>query len=69
MVEIIITTHPTSTAHKIVKVISRGRVYAVTSAEPFPTIEEAKRLWREERRIFRPYASGFVPLSIAEFSL
>jgi hypothetical protein len=55
MAEIIITNHPTSTAHKLIKAIARGRVYAVTSAEPFPTIEEAKVLWREQRRLFRPY--------------
>jgi hypothetical protein len=54
-VQIEIITHPTSPAHKIVKAISRGRVYAVTFAEPFPTIEEARQLWREERKAFQPY--------------
>jgi hypothetical protein len=54
-VQIEIRPHPTSPAHKIVKAISRGRVYAVTFAEPFPTVEEARQLWREERRAFRPY--------------
>jgi hypothetical protein len=34
--QIEIKAHPTSTNHKIVKAISRGRVYAVTFAEPFP---------------------------------
>ena len=53
--QIEIKAHPTSTNHKIVKAISRGRVYAVTFAEPFPTVEEAQQLWREERRAFRPY--------------
>jgi hypothetical protein len=38
-----------------VKAVSRGRVYAVTFAEPFPTDEEAQQLWRDERRAFRPY--------------
>jgi len=33
----------------------RGRVYAVTYAEPFPTVEDARELWRTERRAFRPY--------------
>jgi hypothetical protein len=47
--------HPTSPVHKIVKAISCGRVYAVTSAEPFPTLEEAQQLWREDRKAFRPY--------------
>jgi hypothetical protein len=37
-VTIEIRQHPTSAAHQIVKAISRGRVYAVTFAEPFPTI-------------------------------
>jgi hypothetical protein len=55
MVTITISNHPTSTAHKIVKVVSRGRVYAVTFAEPFPTEAEARQLWREERRAFRPF--------------
>ena len=50
-----IRNHPTSTAHKIVKVISRGRVYAVTYAEPFPSEDEVRELWRTERRAFRPY--------------
>ena len=53
--QIEILNHPTSPAHKIVKAISRGRVYAVTFAEPFPTVEDARELWRTERRAFRPY--------------
>jgi len=53
--QIEIKAHPTRAAHKIVKAISRGRVYAVTFAEPFPTVEEAQQLWRAERRAFRPY--------------
>ena len=55
MAHITIMNHPTSPAHKIVKAVSRGRVYAVTFAEPFPTDEEAQQLWRDERRAFRPY--------------
>jgi len=54
-IHIEIVQHPTSPAHKIVKALSRGRVYAVTFAEPFPTEEEARQLWRDERRAFRPY--------------
>jgi hypothetical protein len=50
-----IIDHPTSANHKLVKAISRGRVYAVTFAEPFPTIEEARQLWREDRKAFQPY--------------
>jgi hypothetical protein len=53
--QITIVNHPTSPAHKIIKVITRGRVYAVTSAEPFPTVEEVRELWRTERRVLRPY--------------
>jgi len=53
--QIDIRNHPTSPAHKIVKAIVRGRVYAVTSAEPFPTVEEAQQLWRERRKLFLPY--------------
>ena len=52
---ITITAHPTSAAHRLVTAVSRGRVYAVTFAEPFPSVEEARQLWREERRAFRPY--------------
>jgi hypothetical protein len=56
MPSIEIINHPTSPAHKIVKAITaRGRVYAVTFAEPFPTEAEARQLWREERRAFRPF--------------
>jgi hypothetical protein len=54
-VQIEILDHPTSPAHKLVKAISRGRVYAVTYAEPFPTLEEARQLWREDRKAFQPY--------------
>jgi len=55
MAHITIMNHPTSPAHKIVKAVSRGRVYAVTFAEPFPTEAQARDLWRTERRAFRPY--------------
>jgi hypothetical protein len=55
LVEIEIMNHPTSPAHKIVKVVSRGRVYAVTFVEPFLTLEEARQLWREDRKAFQPY--------------
>jgi hypothetical protein len=54
-VTITIVDHPTSPAHKLVKAIARGRVYAVTFAEPFPTLEEARQLWREDRKAFLPY--------------
>lgn len=50
-----IVSHPTSAAHKLVKAITRGRVYAVTFAEPFPTVEAVQALWRENRKAFRPY--------------
>ena len=52
--QIEIRNHPTSAAHMIVKAITRGRVYAVTFAEPFPTVEEAQQLWREERQPSAP---------------
>jgi hypothetical protein len=52
---ITIVAHPTSPAYKLVKVESRGRVYAVTFAEPFPTLEEARQLWRDDRKAFLPY--------------
>jgi hypothetical protein len=54
-VQIEILEHPTSVHHKLVMAISRGRVYAVTFAEPFPTLEEARQLWREDRKAFEPY--------------
>ncbi len=55
MIQLTISTHPTSAAHKVVKVQSRGRIYAVTYAEPWPTEEEVRDLWRTERQAFRPY--------------
>jgi hypothetical protein len=55
MIEITIVDHPLSAAHRIIKVVSLGRVYAATTAEPFPTIAEAHQIWQNERRSFRPY--------------
>ena len=55
MLQVSITPHPTSPAHRVAKVQSRGRIYAVTYAEPWPTEEEVQQLWREERKAFRPY--------------
>jgi hypothetical protein len=63
MVHIEIVSHLTSPAHKIVKAISRGRVYAVTFAEPFPSVEEAQALWKEERRAFRRHCQVVDPPS------
>jgi len=50
-----ITAHPHSPTHQLAKVIVRGRVYAVTFAEPFPTAADVRQLWRTDRRAFRPY--------------
>ena len=55
MLQITIIDHPTSAAHRIAKVQSRGRIYGVTYAEPFPTEAEVREVWRTERRAFRPY--------------
>ena len=55
MIVIRIVPHPTSAAHRVAKVESRGRIYAVTYAEPFPSVAEVKALWRTERKAFRPY--------------
>ena len=56
LAQIDIVDHPTSPAHKLVKAItSQGRVCAVTSAELFPTIAEARQLWQEKRKLFLPY--------------
>ena len=55
MVHITIIDHPTSANHRIVKLQSRGRIYGVTYAEPFPTEDEVRALWRTERKAFRPY--------------
>ena len=55
MVQVAITNHPMSAAHKVVKVESRGRIYAVTYAEPWPTEADVRELWRIERKAFRPY--------------
>jgi hypothetical protein len=50
-----IIDHPTSTAHCIAKVVVGDRVYAVTYAEPFPSVDEVRELWRTEQGVFRPY--------------
>jgi hypothetical protein len=55
MASITIINHPTSCNHKIVKAVTRGRVYAVTTAEPFPSLEEAQQWWKEDCKAFRPY--------------
>ncbi len=55
MLHITIRPHPTSADHRIATVQSRGRIYAVTYAEPFPTEEHVRALWRTERTAFRPY--------------
>ncbi len=55
MLQVTILQHPTSPNHRIAKVQSRGRIYAVTYAEPFPTEEDVRALWRPERTAFRPY--------------
>jgi len=54
-IQIEIRNHPASPAHKIVKAVSRGRVYAVATAEPFPSIEEAQQWWKDDRKAFRPF--------------
>lgn len=41
--------------HQVIIVATETREYALTSAEPFPTDEEVRVLWKEERRAFRPY--------------
>ena len=53
---ITIHNHPTSPNHKIVKAVTaRGYVYAVTTAEPFPTQAEAEQWWKDDRKAFEPY--------------
>jgi hypothetical protein len=53
--QVSIINHPTSPAHRVATAESRGRIYAVTYAEPFPSVEAVQQLWRTERRAFRPY--------------
>ena len=54
-----IQNHPTSEAHKLVKVYTAsGRVYAATYAEPYPTEAEALQAWTENRKDFPPYFGG-----------
>lgn len=53
-----ITQHPTSPAHKIAVVTTgRGLVYACTYApmDEELTVEVIKRDWRNSRRSFRPF--------------
>jgi hypothetical protein len=56
MATITIHQHPTSPQHQLVKAVTRrGYVYAVTTAEPFPSLEEAQQWWKEGRKAFRPF--------------
>ena len=55
MLHITIRPHPTSADHRIATVQARGRLYAITYGEPFPTEEIIRELWKTERRAFRPY--------------
>ena len=46
----------TDTGHKIFKVYTRsGHVYALHSAEPFPSVDDICSMWRTKRRVFRPF--------------
>lgn len=48
--------HPTSELHRLAVVTdTKGFVYAQTWAEPWPTIEEVRAEWRDNRRGFAPY--------------
>lgn len=54
--KITIAPHPKRPdTHKLVKIESRGKVYAAAWAEPFPDEAEVRRAWRENRRVFQPY--------------
>jgi hypothetical protein len=55
MIQITIIHHPTSATHRIAKVQSRGRIYAMTYAEPFPTEDDVRHAWKDDRKAFRPY--------------
>ena len=55
MNHITIMQHPTSANHRIATVQSRGRISAMTYAEPFPTADEVRQVWKSERKAFRPY--------------
>ena len=41
--------------HKLVKIYLNGRVYAATYAEPFPTVESARKDYSADSKSFRPY--------------
>ena len=41
--------------HQVIVVATATREYAITYAEPFPTDEEIRGLWKEDRKAFRPY--------------
>jgi|GEM_PF-3911211 hypothetical protein len=43
------------TNHKLVKIYKRGRVYATTYAEPFPTKESALNDYYENPKLFAPF--------------
>lgn len=45
--------HPDT--HRLVKVETRGRVYALSWGAPFPDEEQVKRVWEESRHAFAPY--------------
>ena len=55
MLQITIIDHPTSAAHRIAQAQSRGRIYAVTYAEPFPTEDEVREVGKTERKAFQPF--------------
>ncbi len=50
-----VINHPTSQQHKIYKVCSKGRVYAVTFAQPFPIKEDILKYFKNDRRNFHPF--------------
>lgn len=41
--------------HERIIVEHRGRVYELTSAEPFPNDDEVKEIWKDERKVFEPH--------------
>lgn len=50
-----ILRHPWSQDHKLIRVEVEGRVYALSHAEPFPSLEEAREIWETDRQAFTAY--------------
>lgn len=57
-----IVPHPASHVHVLVKIYYRGRVFATTWAEPYPTEKEVMEVWGDKARrqlTFLPFDESY----------